>query len=557
MPPSAIAQHPLDQISLGKIVQIRERLLKAQAAGKRVYRSSRAIRASRVAPHVLEAITRPARAGKTHYIPNNGIPELRTRARARRSRAKNGIAGVTADDIFVTNGAMHALYVAFGALLDAGRRGDHPRSDVDRGRREHPPGRRRAGRRAAARRPTDSSTDPADDRGGDHAAHARDLPQHAAQPDRRGALASDAAAHRSTIARAHDLWIVSDEAYEDVIYAPHKHHSIGVARPATYAEHVVSIFSFSKSHAMSGLRIGYIVTRVAAAARPPAEAAALHDQRREQPRAVGARSPRSPATQTHLPRCATSTSCVATLMLAALDGDRRACVRSRRAAPSTSGPSSTRRSTSGSASRTPTTLSDAARGDGHRQRAGRRVRRARATTRSASPSAARHAMVREGAPRRCKSALSDRDVLARGVSRRDDAAARRARRVRHRLARPGDVARAGARRSCRRAARRRRAAGRAPGDVRRPASRWSREHAGEPLDGRHVGAPRARSRREHERLHVARRRRDARAPGRRGACRERRAAVRSARASSRRSYRKQKLFAYAASTSTTQPATSR
>ena len=38
MPPSAVAQHPLDEISLGLIVQIRERLLKAQAAGKKVYR---------------------------------------------------------------------------------------------------------------------------------------------------------------------------------------------------------------------------------------------------------------------------------------------------------------------------------------------------------------------------------------------------------------------------------------------------------------------------------------------------------------------------------------
>src|SRR5438105_2451790 len=32
------ATHPLDQLSLGKIVQIRERLLAAQATGKRVYR---------------------------------------------------------------------------------------------------------------------------------------------------------------------------------------------------------------------------------------------------------------------------------------------------------------------------------------------------------------------------------------------------------------------------------------------------------------------------------------------------------------------------------------
>ena len=33
-----VTAHPLDQISLGKIVQIRERLLKQQAAGGKVFR---------------------------------------------------------------------------------------------------------------------------------------------------------------------------------------------------------------------------------------------------------------------------------------------------------------------------------------------------------------------------------------------------------------------------------------------------------------------------------------------------------------------------------------
>jgi aspartate aminotransferase len=62
------------------------------------------------------------------------------------------------------------------------------------------------------------------------------------------------------IAKRHDLWLVSDEAYEDVIYAPHKHFSIGSLIP-DHGEKVISIFSFSKSYAMSGLRTGYIVTK--------------------------------------------------------------------------------------------------------------------------------------------------------------------------------------------------------------------------------------------------------------------------------------------------------
>ena len=119
MTAASVTAHPLDQISLGKIVQIRERLLKSQAAGAQVFRLESGDPSFSVAPHILEAIGRAAATGKTHYIPNNGIPELRT-ALAEKLVRKNGMRGVTADDIFVTNGAMHALYATFGALLTPG-----------------------------------------------------------------------------------------------------------------------------------------------------------------------------------------------------------------------------------------------------------------------------------------------------------------------------------------------------------------------------------------------------------------------------------------------------
>src|SRR5678815_4642367 len=61
------------------------------------------------------------------------------------------------------------------------------------------------------------------------------------------------------VARENDLWIVSDEAYEDVLYAPYSHHSVA-AVAGEWANRVISVFSFSKSHAMSGLRVGYVAT---------------------------------------------------------------------------------------------------------------------------------------------------------------------------------------------------------------------------------------------------------------------------------------------------------
>lgn len=58
------------------------------------------------------------------------------------------------------------------------------------------------------------------------------------------------------LAVEHDLYIFSDEAYEKIIYDT-KHVSIGSLNGMD--KYVVSFFTFSKSHAMCGYRLGYCV----------------------------------------------------------------------------------------------------------------------------------------------------------------------------------------------------------------------------------------------------------------------------------------------------------
>jgi len=55
-------------------------------------------------------------------------------------------------------------------------------------------------------------------------------------------------------ARAHDLWILSDEVYEDYAYQG-THSSLGELAP----ERTITAFSFSKAYGMSGYRCGYLV----------------------------------------------------------------------------------------------------------------------------------------------------------------------------------------------------------------------------------------------------------------------------------------------------------
>jgi len=65
-------------------------------------------------------------------------------------------------------------------------------------------------------------------------------------------------------ARRHDLWLLADEVYEDILYRG-EHASLGRFAP----ERTVTAFSFSKTYGMAGYRCGYLVG-------PPAVIAEAH-----------------------------------------------------------------------------------------------------------------------------------------------------------------------------------------------------------------------------------------------------------------------------------------
>jgi len=59
------------------------------------------------------------------------------------------------------------------------------------------------------------------------------------------------------IALEHDLYIITDEAYEYFVFDDHKHFSIGSIPEVR--KNVISCFTFTKTYAMTGWRIGYLV----------------------------------------------------------------------------------------------------------------------------------------------------------------------------------------------------------------------------------------------------------------------------------------------------------
>lgn len=203
-------------------------------------------------PHVVEAAAAAAREGHTHYTSSIGAPDLRT-ALARKVGATNGLA-VGADDVVVTHGAMHGLAMAINATMGPGDELLLPDPEF--------PNWRMAAAAAgvtATSYPTSASTG--------FVPRLEDI-EAAVTPRTRVILVNSpnnptGAVYPAAllegiveIARRHDLWVFSDECYETITFdAEH-------VSPATFDTdgRVVTFFSFSKAYAMTGWRLGYVVT---------------------------------------------------------------------------------------------------------------------------------------------------------------------------------------------------------------------------------------------------------------------------------------------------------
>ncbi len=59
------------------------------------------------------------------------------------------------------------------------------------------------------------------------------------------------------MAEKYDLWVITDEVYEHIVYAPHEH--VYFASLPGMAERTLSCSSLSKTYSMTGWRLGYVI----------------------------------------------------------------------------------------------------------------------------------------------------------------------------------------------------------------------------------------------------------------------------------------------------------
>jgi aspartate aminotransferase len=257
--PRLLADRPVLRMTseLGKVMaQARAR----EQAGERILHLERGEPDFDTPAHVVEALARAARDGETHYPDQRGVLALRE-ALVEKLQRENGIR-CEPDDVVVVNGGTHGLFLALQSLLGAGdeilvlsphwmaipklvgfAHGATMRSlpvylELLDGRLDP------AGFKARL----DESIGP----------HTRGIYLNTPNNPTGAVLSREQLAALAEVAVARDLWVVSDEAYEHLLFDGARH--VSLASLPGMAERTVSVYTLSKSYAMTGWRVGYVVS---------------------------------------------------------------------------------------------------------------------------------------------------------------------------------------------------------------------------------------------------------------------------------------------------------
>src|ERR1700674_5752751 len=201
---------------------------------------------------VVDAVRDAVAAGRDRYVSTRGIPALREAIAGYLKRTRR--LEVAADEVLVAPGCKMALSLAMMALIEPGDEVLYP----DPGFPIYPSFTRGLGAKAVPFGLVEKNK------------FQPDLKEIAAKITPRTRVLIFNSPHNPTstvfnetalaqiaeLARAHDLWIISDEIYARIVFSG-QYQSIW-AQPGM-AERTVIIDGFSKSFAMTGWRLGYAV----------------------------------------------------------------------------------------------------------------------------------------------------------------------------------------------------------------------------------------------------------------------------------------------------------
>lgn len=205
---------------------------------------------------VKQAMHRAIDDNRSHYVQTTGVPRL-LELLADKLRRVNGTPIASPDELMVTTGGIHALYIVCQALLEPG-------DEVIIPDPEWPPcaGNLAAARAVAVRCPLHEGLGwryDLDELESKITSKTRAIYINSPHNPTGGVLRREDVERIAGIVRERHLWLISDEAYEDVVFDGGQHVS-PASLPDMY-ERTIPFYTFSKSYAMTGLRLGYVAAR--------------------------------------------------------------------------------------------------------------------------------------------------------------------------------------------------------------------------------------------------------------------------------------------------------
>jgi aspartate aminotransferase len=241
----------LDKVGFSDIVKVRNRIMELRAEGAAVYQFEGGEPYVFTPDYIKEAMTRALSENKTRYAPSSGIPELRE-AIADKLRERNHIPA-RYEDVVVLNGGMQGLFGAFQSTVN-------PNDEVIvfspywtpiKDLIAHCEGTpvlvptaeaRSAGFVTTLSRYATTKT--------------RAIYYNTPQNPTGIVFTQEEAEAVAQFARERDLIVIADEAYEDLVYDG---DHVSIASLDSMLERTITTFTFSKSYAMTGWRLGYTV----------------------------------------------------------------------------------------------------------------------------------------------------------------------------------------------------------------------------------------------------------------------------------------------------------
>jgi aspartate aminotransferase len=245
----------IDSVPLSGIIRIRDMMYSV----KDPYRLDQGDVSFDAPDTVKRAMQRAIEENRSHYLQTTGVPRL-LELLANKLRTVNHTPIGAPDEIMVTTGGIHALYLVCQSLLEPG-------DEVIVPDPEWPPsmGNIKLARGVVVPCPLRERLAwrfDLDELESKITPQTKAIYINSPHNPTGGVLTREDLERIAGMIHQHNLWLISDEAYEDVIFDNERHLS-PASLPDMYPR-TIPFYTFSKTYAMTGLRLGYVAVHDAA-----------------------------------------------------------------------------------------------------------------------------------------------------------------------------------------------------------------------------------------------------------------------------------------------------